>query len=240
MRPVRRPTLAVALGWVAAALVATVAGLGGIRLVGDNLTGTPGGVLTEEDVRRALGTQPSVAADGSSAAPLDTPLARPSGPAGVRPSSPAPGAGTATGPAAPPDDNGGDNSGGDDGGGPAGPAPTAGGPTANRTAAPPTGRPAPAPTATSKMGDKPGATKAPPARGVEASFTTSGGTAIARCTGTEAYLVSWSPRPGYSVERAEQGPDHEVEVRFEGDEGRSELKISCSNGTPVAETKDDD
>lgn len=158
MRPFRRPTLVVALGWVAAALVATVAGLGGIRLVGDSLTGTPGGVLTEEDVRRALGTQPSVAAGGSSGAP----------------------------------------------------------------------------TATSKMGSKPAATR------VEASFSTSGGTVIARCTGAEAYLVSWSPRPGYRVDRAEQGPDHEVEVRFEGDAGRSELKISCSDGTPVAETKDDD
>jgi hypothetical protein len=55
-----------------------------------------------------------------------------------------------------------------------------------------------------------------------------------------AYLLSWSPRPGYSVDRAKQGPDDEVEVRFEGDEGRSELKISCDNGTPVADTKDDD
>jgi hypothetical protein len=231
MRPFRRPTLAVALGWVAAALVATVAGLGGIRLVGDSLTGTPGGVLTEDDVRRALGTQPSVAADGSSAPPLSAPLARPSGSTGVRPSGPAPGTGTTTGPAAPPP--------GDDGG-PIAPPPTGGAPTANRTTAPPAGRTTPVPTATSKLGNKPGPTKAPPARGVEASFSTSGGTAIARCTGSEAYLVSWSPRPGYSVDRAKQGPDDEVEVRFEGDEGRSELKISCSNGTPVAETKDDD
>jgi hypothetical protein len=238
MRPFRRPTLAVAVGWVAAALVATVAGLGGIRLVGDSLTGTPGGVLTEEDVRRALGAQPSVAADGSSAPPLSSPLARPSGSAGARPTGPAPGTatqpGTATDPAAPPP--------GDDGGGgpAAGPPATAGGPTANRTAAPQAGHTTPAPTATSKVGNKPGPAKAPAARGVEASFSTSGGTAIARCTGSEAYLVSWSPRPGYSVDRAKQGPDDEVEVRFEGDEGRSELKISCGNGTPVAETKDDD
>ena len=41
-------------GWLAAALVATVAGLGGIRLVSENLTGTRGGVLSEEDVTRAL------------------------------------------------------------------------------------------------------------------------------------------------------------------------------------------
>jgi serine/threonine-protein kinase len=91
------------------------------------------------------------------------------------------------------------------------------------------------------MGPAPAKTRttSPPARGVEASFSTSGGTAIARCTSDEAYLVSWSPRPGYGVKKVEQGPDQEVEVRFEGDDGRSELKVSCSNGSPVAETKDD-
>jgi hypothetical protein len=230
MRPFRRPTLAVILGWVAAALVATVAGLGGIRLVGDSLTGTPGGVLTEADVQRALGAEPSpsVPADASSSArPLTSPLARPSGSAAVRPGA-APATRTATGKAtsAPPTGR----------GGPAAPPPTAK-PTPNRTT-PPAVRPGPARTATSKMGNAPATTKAP-ARGVEATFSTGGGTAIARCTGGQAYLLSWSPRPGYRVDRAKQGPDDEVEVRFEGDEGRSELKISCRNGTPVAEIRDD-
>src|SRR4051794_24724752 len=54
MRLFRRPTLAAGLGWIAAALVATAAGLGGIRLVGDSLTGTPGGVLSQDEVQRAL------------------------------------------------------------------------------------------------------------------------------------------------------------------------------------------
>jgi hypothetical protein len=237
MRPFGRPTFAVALGWVAAALVATVAGLGGIRLVGDSLTGTPGGVLTEDDVQRALAAGPlpsapasPVAGGAPSAPPFTSPLGRPPGSAGVRPSGPSPTTGSDAEPA--PD------------GGPAAPPATGGGPAARPTSPQAAGtrtKKTLAPTATSKMGNapaKPGATKAP-ARSVEATFSTSGGTAIARCTGDVAYLLSWSPRPGYSVDRAKQGPDDEVEVRFEGDEGRSEMKISCSNGTPTADTKDD-
>jgi len=63
---------------------------------------------------------------------------------------------------------------------------------------------------------------------------------VARCDGGLAYLVSWSPRPGYQVDKVKQGPDDEVEVRFEGDEGRSELKISCGAGKPEAAVKEDD
>lgn len=53
------------LGWLVAAVVATLVGLGGIRLVGDSLTGTPGGVLSEDDVERALATPPSGGPSGS-------------------------------------------------------------------------------------------------------------------------------------------------------------------------------
>lgn len=49
----RRTLLAVA-GWLAAALVAIVIGVAAIRLVGESITGTPGGVLTQEEVAAAL------------------------------------------------------------------------------------------------------------------------------------------------------------------------------------------
>jgi hypothetical protein len=75
--PTPRSLVAVT-GWVAAALVATVAGLGGIRLVGDSLTGTAGGVLSEEDVTRAL------------AAATPTPAATPSASASSSPATSAP------------------------------------------------------------------------------------------------------------------------------------------------------
>jgi hypothetical protein len=70
MRLVNRRVLVVAGGWLAAALVAMLAGVGGIRLIGESLTGAPGGVLSEEDVARALAAQsapPSKAVSSGSA-----------------------------------------------------------------------------------------------------------------------------------------------------------------------------
>ncbi|MEW1590206.1 hypothetical protein AB0283_32695 [Micromonospora vinacea] len=40
-----RRSILVATGWVATAAIATLIGLGAIRLVGESLTGTPGGVM---------------------------------------------------------------------------------------------------------------------------------------------------------------------------------------------------
>ncbi|MBL7258870.1 septum formation initiator [Paractinoplanes lichenicola] len=68
-------TLVAGAGWLAAALVATVAGLGGIRLVGDSLTGSNGGVLSQEDVSRALAaaTPAPTTAAPTTAAPTSAP-----------------------------------------------------------------------------------------------------------------------------------------------------------------------
>ncbi|MCG5471811.1 septum formation initiator [Micromonospora sp. LAH09] len=49
-----RRSILVAAGWVATAAVATLIGLGAIRLVGESLTGTPGGVRSEAEIERAL------------------------------------------------------------------------------------------------------------------------------------------------------------------------------------------
>ncbi|MEU2611277.1 septum formation initiator [Micromonospora sp. NPDC007271] len=65
----RRPVLA-AVGWLATTVAATLVGLGAIRLVGEGITGTPGGVRDQRDVARAL------------ASPEPTPLTSTPGPAG--------------------------------------------------------------------------------------------------------------------------------------------------------------
>jgi len=69
-------------GWVAAAVVATGIGMGGVRLIGDSLTSTPGGVLDQQDVAKALAaSSPSAAAPApplSSLAPSPSPSAAPS------------------------------------------------------------------------------------------------------------------------------------------------------------------
>ena len=144
-----RPVV-VAAGWLAAALVATLAGLGGIRLVGDSLTGTRGGVVTEQDVARAL----------AAATPTTAPFS---------------------------------------------PSPSVS-PTSERPAG--------------------------------AVFSSAGGTVTVRCeAGDQAYLDSWSPAPGYLVRDYDRGPDDDVEVRFEGSDGRVELAFHCRDGVAQREQR---
>ncbi|MEW2145417.1 septum formation initiator [Micromonospora vinacea] len=70
-----RRSILVATGWVATAAIATLIGLGAIRLVGESLTGTPGGVRSEAEIERALASPEPVPTGGTgstSAAPDPT------------------------------------------------------------------------------------------------------------------------------------------------------------------------
>ncbi|MEH1164342.1 septum formation initiator [Micromonospora sp. CPCC 205539] len=68
-----RRSILVATGWVATAAIATLIGLGAIRLVGESLTGTPGGVRSAAEIERALAapepTPATAAPSASGAAP---------------------------------------------------------------------------------------------------------------------------------------------------------------------------
>ncbi|MEV4709730.1 septum formation initiator [Micromonospora sp. NPDC049374] len=77
----RRTFLAVA-GWLATAVVATLIGLAAIRLVGESLTGTPGGVRSQEEIARALAETAPVGTGSPGSAPTGTP-APGSGPTGT-------------------------------------------------------------------------------------------------------------------------------------------------------------
>lgn len=76
------------------------------------------------------------------------------------------------------------------------------------------------------------------------ALTSSGGSAIARCTGGTAYLVSWSPAQGYEVDEYERGPDDRARVKFESesDDRKVRITVTCRNGVPVrsVETEVDD
>ncbi|MBQ1016699.1 septum formation initiator [Micromonospora sp. D93] len=65
----RRRSLLVATGWVATAAIATLIGLGAIRLVGESLTGTPGGVRSEAEIERALASPEPPSTGTTGAAP---------------------------------------------------------------------------------------------------------------------------------------------------------------------------
>ncbi|MEU7750393.1 septum formation initiator [Micromonospora sp. NPDC049171] len=85
-----RRSVLVAAGWVATVAVATLIGLGAIRLVGESITGTPGGVRSEAEIERALASpapEPELvptAATGTGSAAAGTTGAAPSASPGVR------------------------------------------------------------------------------------------------------------------------------------------------------------
>ncbi|MCW3815510.1 septum formation initiator [Micromonospora sp. DR5-3] len=93
----RRQILA-AVGWLAATVAATLVGLGAIRLVGEGIAGTPGGVRDQQEVERALASPEPV-----SPRPVERPTGSPTptaaaasppptgGPTGVRSSFSTPG-----------------------------------------------------------------------------------------------------------------------------------------------------
>ncbi|WP_434743048.1 septum formation initiator [Micromonospora sp. SH-82] len=76
-----RRTLLATVGWLVTAVLATGIGLGAIRLVGEGITGTPGGVLSQEEIERALASPPPAAptTSGSPATP-GGPSTTPGGP----------------------------------------------------------------------------------------------------------------------------------------------------------------
>ncbi|MEU4551940.1 septum formation initiator [Micromonospora violae] len=72
-----RRSILIATGWVATAAVATVIGLGAIRLVGESITGTPGGVRSEAEIERALAAPEPAPPSTNTAAPGSTTSAAP-------------------------------------------------------------------------------------------------------------------------------------------------------------------
>ncbi|MDT4988270.1 MAG: hypothetical protein QOI74_2364 [Micromonosporaceae bacterium] len=85
----------------------------------------------------------------------------------------------------------------------------------------------------------PPATDSAASRPTDRLFTTSGGTAIVRCTGSRAYLVSWSPSPGYRFDNVERGPGDRVRVRFRSDENKFDLRATCVGGVPQSRVGED-
>ncbi|MFF5171483.1 septum formation initiator [Micromonospora sp. NPDC000089] len=81
-----RPILAAA-GWLVTALAALLAGLGAIRLVGESITGTPGGVRSQREVARALAepapATPAPAPTASAGAVTGSPVGGTTSPAAV-------------------------------------------------------------------------------------------------------------------------------------------------------------
>ncbi|MCF0092863.1 septum formation initiator [Micromonospora sp. MH99] len=85
-----RRSVLVAAGWVATVAVATVIGLGAIRLVGESITGTPGGIRSEAEIERALAS-PEPVPTGSTGTGSAAPGTASPGPGTASAASPNPG-----------------------------------------------------------------------------------------------------------------------------------------------------
>jgi len=102
----------------------------------------------------------------------------------------------------------------------------------------PSSEPSPTPTDTgSPLGP-------PPAAPVSRTFSSSGGTVTAACSGDVVTLRYWSPAQGYEADHVVRGPGQTASIRFrQGGRGHGiRLAFSCSNGSPVqsTNTSDDD
>lgn len=84
-------------------------------------------------------------------------------------------------------------------------------------------------------------TAADTAPGAQRMINAAGGTVIARCSGTDIYLVSWSPAQGYRVGEVERGPAHTANVHFVGgDHHDAEVELKCVAGVPELDDHHDD
>jgi serine/threonine-protein kinase len=86
-----RTLLAVA-GWLAAAVVATVIGVAALRLVGASIAGTPGGVLSQQEVERRLAAATTTSAAPAGVSPTPASPSASTSPGGGESAQPAPSA----------------------------------------------------------------------------------------------------------------------------------------------------
>jgi hypothetical protein len=85
----------------------------------------------------------------------------------------------------------------------------------------------------------PAETEPAPLPGPTTTYNLEGGSIGVRCTGSTIELVYSSPAPGFSTEVDHSGPE-EVDVRFENDDHRSRIKVQCSGGNPVVESREEE
>jgi serine/threonine-protein kinase len=65
-------------------------------------------------------------------------------------------------------------------------------------------------------------------------LSSQGGTVVADCRPAGAYLVSWSPTPGYEVGTVTRGPAMTARVIFSSAANTVTMMVSCSAGVPTA------
>ena len=85
-------------------------------------------------------------------------------------------------------------------------------------------------TATPRAPSGPAAT-APPAGTL---LSSAGGSVLARCGPTGAYLISWSPQQGYAADEVVRGPAAAARVLFAAGHHGVRMVVSCTGSVPSA------
>jgi hypothetical protein len=65
-------------------------------------------------------------------------------------------------------------------------------------------------------------------------LTSSGGSVLATCQSSSAYLISWSPQQGYLAEDVIRGPAPLARVTFLAGQSGVTMSVSCNASTPSA------
>jgi hypothetical protein len=63
-----------------------------------------------------------------------------------------------------------------------------------------------------------------------------GGTVVAQCAATGAFLLSWSPQQGFTASSVARGPATTARVVFAGTASTVTMAVSCASGVPAAAT----
>jgi hypothetical protein len=85
----------------------------------------------------------------------------------------------------------------------------------------------------SRPASSPGAQATASAAPTSTVLTSTGGTVVADCRPAGAYLVSWSPAPGYEIGLVVRGPASIAHVAFSSAANTVTMMVSCSTGVPT-------
>jgi hypothetical protein len=93
--------------------------------------------------------------------------------------------------------------------------------------------------AATAAGARPAPSEMPPpsaktSTGTEKPLSSPGGTAIARCSDGQVYLVSWSPEQGFRADDVNRGPGAQASLKFESSNAKVFLTARCVGGEPQA------
>lgn len=85
---------------------------------------------------------------------------------------------------------------------------------------------------------QPPVSSAPPAIESQAVVVSGapGGTVVVRCEGSTPRIVSASPAQGFELKDS-GSDDGRPRVRFEGDDIEVDVRLTCTNGTPVGDVR---